>query len=49
MNLPYTGLFKMYPIPTSRIVMVKYRKGKIHPRTVHEGPEGSRGIDLLFL
>jgi len=24
-------------------------KGKIHPRTRHEGPEGNRGLALLFL
>jgi hypothetical protein len=24
-------------------------KGKVRPRTGHEGPEGSRGISLLFL
>jgi hypothetical protein len=24
-------------------------KGKVHPRTRHEGPEGSRDIALLFL
>ena len=24
-------------------------KGKGHPRTDHEGPVGSRGVDLLFL
>jgi hypothetical protein len=24
-------------------------KGKVYPRTGHEGPEGSRGITLLFL
>jgi hypothetical protein len=24
-------------------------KGKVHPRTGHEGPEGGRGIALLFL
>ena len=24
-------------------------KGKVHPRTGHEGPTGSRGIVLLFL
>jgi hypothetical protein len=24
-------------------------KGKVHPRTGHEGTEGSRGIALLFL
>jgi len=24
-------------------------KGKIYPRTDHEGPEGSRGIAILFL
>jgi len=24
-------------------------KGKIHPRTGHEVPGGSKGIDLLFL
>jgi len=24
-------------------------KGKVHPTTGHEGPEGSRGIALLFL
>jgi hypothetical protein len=24
-------------------------KGKVHPRTGHEGQEGSRGIALLFL
>jgi hypothetical protein len=30
---------------------VNYIKGKakISPRTGHEGPEGSTGIDLLFL
>jgi hypothetical protein len=25
------------------------KKSKGHPRTGHEGPEGSRGIALLFL
>jgi hypothetical protein len=25
------------------------RKGTVHPRTDHEGPEGGRGIALLFL
>jgi hypothetical protein len=24
-------------------------KGKVHPRTGHKGPEGIRGISLLFL
>ena len=24
-------------------------KGKVHPGTGHEGPEGTRGIALLFL
>ena len=24
-------------------------KRKVHPRTGHEGPEGSRGVALLFL
>ena len=24
-------------------------KGKVYPRTGHEGPEGSRGIAVLFL
>ena len=24
-------------------------KGKVHPRTGHEGPEGDRSITLLFL
>jgi len=24
-------------------------KGKVHPITGHEGPEGNRGIALLFL
>jgi len=28
--------------------MGNYRKGKVYPRTGHEGPEGSRGIHLLF-
>jgi len=25
------------------------KEGKVHPKTVPEGPEGSRGIALLFL
>ena len=33
------------------LVIFKLNKGKdkVHPRTGHEGPEGKRGIALLFL
>jgi len=33
------------------LVIFKLNKGKdkVHPRTGHEGPEGRRGIALLFL
>jgi hypothetical protein len=35
----------------SHLVLVEQPegKGKVHPRTGYEGPEGSRGIVLLFL
>jgi hypothetical protein len=30
-------------------IKVKVNEGTAHPITGHEGPEGSRGIALLFL
>ena len=38
---------KMFP-PRVSMHFIKV-KGKAHPRTGHEGPEGSKGIALLFL
>jgi len=29
--------------------LLRIGKGKVHPRTGHEGPEVERGITLLFL
>jgi hypothetical protein len=33
----------------NEIVCKGKSQGKVHPRTGHEGPEGSRGIALLIL
>ena len=38
---------KIFGLPIA--IKVKYGKGKAHPRTGHEGPDESRGIDVLFL
>jgi hypothetical protein len=42
------ALLLVYPYSWIHCWMLK-GKGKFHPRTGHEGPEGGRGIALLFL
>jgi hypothetical protein len=48
----YAQVSRLIPLPVSE-TPIFYRpghlKGKVHPRTVREGPEGSGGVDLLFL
>jgi len=34
---------------TEKAPLINRGKGKVHSRTGHESPEGSRGIALLFL
>ena len=40
--------FKKCGIPQHEKENEKHSKGKFHPKTDHEGPEGSRRIALLF-
>jgi hypothetical protein len=36
-------------LTSSLQIHIKKGKGKVHPRTGHEGPGGGRGIALFFL
>jgi len=51
-EVPVYATVPAFPSPKEIIYIPEVEvksKAKVHPRTDHEGPEGSRGLALLFL